>query len=105
STASSFTLTVAIGGSAGGTVTSSPPGVNCGSTCSSGYIDGTGQDSDIPVQSVVIKAVHVAELRSAIDTLRAVNHLAPGGWTDATLSPGSTPVESLYISDLRTALS
>src|SRR5207245_8086162 len=111
STASSFTLTVAIGGSAGGTVTSSPPGINCGSSCSTAYIrgmsgvltatpvsgavfrawrgacaggaatctvamsttqsvtavfsqvftDGTGHDSDIPTQSVVIKAVHVAE--------------------------------------------
>jgi len=69
------------------------------------FTDGTGQGSDIPAQSVVIKAVHVTELRSAIDTLRAVNHLAPVGWTDVTLSPGSTPVASLYISDLRTALS
>ena len=69
------------------------------------FTDGTGQDSNIPAQSVLIKAVHLTELRSAIDTLRAVNHLAPGGWTDVTLSPGSTPVASLYISDLRTALS
>ena len=153
-TASSFTLTVAIGGSAGGTVTSSPPGINCGSSCSTAYVsgtsgvltatpvsgaafrtwrgactsdapictvamstaqsvtavfsqvftDGTGQGSDIPAESVVIKAVHITELRSAIDTLRAVDHLAPVGWTDATLSPGSTLVESFYISDLRAAL-
>src|SRR5206468_11920078 len=39
-TASSFTLTVAIGGSAGGTVTSSPPGINCGSSCSTAYVTG-----------------------------------------------------------------
>ena len=48
--------------------------------------------------------VHVMELRSAIDTLRAVNHLAPIGWTDVTPSPEITTVESFYISDLRAAL-
>jgi len=68
------------------------------------FTDGTGQGSDIPVESVVIKAVHITELRSAIDTLRAVNHLAPVEWTDATLSPETTTVESFYISDLRAAL-
>ena len=144
-TASSFTLTIAIGGSAGGTVTSSPPGINCGSACSTAYVsgtsgvltatpvsgaafrtwrgacagdaptctvamstaqsvtavfsqvftDGTGQGADIPAESVVIKAVHITELRSAIDTLRAVNHLAPVGWTDATLSPETTTVASV----------
>jgi hypothetical protein len=39
--AASRTLTVAIGGSSSGSVTSSPAGIDCGATCSSGFADGT----------------------------------------------------------------
>src|SRR5207249_1353651 len=36
-----FTLTVNKTGTGSGTVTSSPPGINCGATCSASYDDGT----------------------------------------------------------------
>src|SRR5205807_3266126 len=36
-----FTLTVNKTGIIGGTVTSSPPGINCGATCSASYGSGT----------------------------------------------------------------
>jgi len=36
-----FALTVSSSGSAGGTVTSSPSGINCGSTCSASFASGT----------------------------------------------------------------
>jgi len=36
-----FTLTVAKQGTGSGSVTSSPEGISCGHTCSSGYMDGT----------------------------------------------------------------
>jgi hypothetical protein len=38
---SAFTLAVAREGSGAGTVNSSPPGIDCGSTCSAGFADGT----------------------------------------------------------------
>jgi hypothetical protein len=41
STGTTFALTVAKAGSGAGTVTSSPTGVNCGSTCSASYASGT----------------------------------------------------------------
>src|SRR5258708_39276698 len=37
----SFTLTVSKTDLGGGTVTSSPAGINCGSTCSASYVSGT----------------------------------------------------------------
>jgi uncharacterized repeat protein (TIGR02543 family) len=39
--ASTFTLSVSIWGLDGGTVTSSPAGINCGATCSAVYVSGT----------------------------------------------------------------
>src|SRR5437867_1595386 len=38
---STFTLTVTKAGNGSGTVTSSPPGINCGATCSASYDSGT----------------------------------------------------------------
>lgn len=52
----------------------------------------------------VIKAVHVLELRTAIDNLRAVNGIGGFPWTDATLTVASTVVKRIHFVDLRTAL-
>src|SRR5438876_3157815 len=41
STAQRFTLTVTRAGTGSGTATSSPPGINCGATCSAAYDSGT----------------------------------------------------------------
>ena len=40
--ATTFALTVTKGGSGSGTVTSTPSGINCGSTCTSNFVQGTG---------------------------------------------------------------
>jgi hypothetical protein len=52
----------------------------------------------------VIKAVHLTELRQAINTLRADHQLPAFGFTDATLTPHVTVVRALHIEELRAAL-
>ncbi|MDE2180272.1 MAG: hypothetical protein KGJ40_05405 [candidate division NC10 bacterium] len=61
-------------------------------------------DPTLTAGSTRIKAVHVTELRSAINTLRAVNSLAAFTWTDPTLTVGSTLVKKVHLDELRTAL-
>src|SRR5574337_1250029 len=146
-----FALTVRVRGSAGGTVTSNPGGINCstGSTCIANYASvppvtltedtGSGAsfkqwggacsgtattctvtmnasqsvtatvsqvftDPTLTARSTPIKAVHVTELRSAINTLRAVNSLSAFSWTDSTLTVGSTPAKKVHMDELRQAL-
>jgi hypothetical protein len=48
-----------------------------------------------------IRAVHVAELRVAIDWLRAVAGLPPSAWTDPALTPGVTTVRAAHVAELR----
>jgi len=69
------------------------------------FTDGIGSASIIPARSVVIKAIHVLELRSAIRSLRSAVGLAAFDWTDPALVPGVTPVRSVHLTELRTALS
>ncbi len=69
------------------------------------FTDGVGGSGAISAGTVVIKAVHVLELRTAIDNLRAVNGLGAYGWTDPTLIPTSTVAKRIHFLDLRTALS
>jgi hypothetical protein len=61
-------------------------------------------DDPLLAQTTVIKAVHITELRSAIDSLRALNGLPAFTWTDSTLTPGTTPVSAVHVLELRTAL-
>ncbi|MDE2180274.1 MAG: M36 family metallopeptidase [candidate division NC10 bacterium] len=61
-------------------------------------------DPTLTARSTLLKAVHVTELRSAINTLRAVNSLAAFAWTDATLTVGTTPAKKVHLDELRTAL-
>jgi hypothetical protein len=60
-------------------------------------------DAPLPVGNVV-RAVHVSELRAAIDNLRARTGLARFDWTDATLVSGSTVVRRAHVEELRAAL-
>jgi subtilase family protein/List-Bact-rpt repeat protein/fibronectin type III domain protein/fervidolysin-like protein/HYDIN/CFA65/VesB family protein len=144
-----FTLTLAIRGSAGGTVTSAPAGIGCGSSCSASYAAGTMvtltatpgsqasfkgwggacsgsattctlamsraqsmtatfsmifTDPTVSPRRTIIRAVHVTDLRSAVDTLRSLSGLPAYRWTDATLSVGSTVVRAVHVSELRAAL-
>jgi hypothetical protein len=51
------------------------------------------------------EAVHVMELRAAIDSVRAARGLAAFAWTDPTLTLGTTPAKAAHVNELRTALS
>src|SRR5256886_701755 len=64
----------------------------------------TFTDDPLAVQTTPDRAVHIMELRAAIDTVRVARGLGTFGWTDPTLTPGSTPVKALHVTELRTAL-
>jgi len=53
---------------------------------------------------IVVKAVHVVELRTAIANLRSSVGLPVFTFTDPVLTPTSTPIRALHITELRTAL-
>jgi hypothetical protein len=62
-------------------------------------------DDPLAARSTPIKAGHVSELRTAIDSVRVARGLAAFAWTDPTLTPGSTAAKAVHLTDLRTALS
>src|SRR5437899_2256705 len=64
----------------------------------------TFTDDPLVAQSAPIKAVHMTELRAAIDSVRVARGLASFAWTDPTLTPGSTPAKGVHLLELRTAL-
>jgi hypothetical protein len=61
-------------------------------------------DEPLVARSTPVKAIHLLDLRSAIETLRDRGRLTPFVYTDSGLVPGSTPVRAVHITDLRTAL-
>jgi hypothetical protein len=64
----------------------------------------TFSDDPLTAQSTLIQAVHVVELRAAIDIVRVARGLAPFAWTDPTLSAGNSSVKVIHLTELRTAL-
>ena len=61
-------------------------------------------DDPLVPRGTLAKAVHVMELRSAIDTLRGRWSLGAFAWTDPSLTVRSTPVKAQHLTDLRDAL-
>jgi hypothetical protein len=51
-----------------------------------------------------MKAVHITELRTAINAARTRNGLAAATWTDPTFTPGLTSVKAIHVTELRAAL-
>jgi IPT/TIG domain/Galactose oxidase, central domain len=60
--------------------------------------------TDPSLSGVLIQAVHIAQLRTAVNAMRAAAGLLPAGFTDSTLTPGSTIIMRLHVTELRTAL-
>jgi len=64
----------------------------------------TFTDPDLEVGFSTIKAVHVLELRNAINSARTRRGLAPFSFTDPDLVAGSTTLKAVHVAELRTAL-
>lgn len=64
----------------------------------------TFTDDPLTAGTSVIKAVHITELRSRINAIRAVNGLGAYAFTDATLTATSTVVKAVHINELKAAL-
>jgi subtilisin family serine protease len=60
-------------------------------------------DDSLPA-GTVIKAVHITELRSRIDCVRARYSLPAMAWTDTTIVTGLTPAKAQHLRELRSAL-
>jgi uncharacterized protein (DUF2141 family) len=64
----------------------------------------TFSDDPLAAQSTPILAVHILEVRAAIDSVRVTGGLATFAWTDPTLKPGRTAVEAVHLLELQAAL-
>jgi hypothetical protein len=61
-------------------------------------------DTPVVAAETSVRAVHVMELRAAIDTLRAWRGLSAMTWTDSALAAGWTPIRAIHLIELRSAL-
>jgi hypothetical protein len=64
----------------------------------------TFTDDPALAQITVVKAIHLHELRAAINAVRARQGLPAFVWTDAVITPGVTVVRAVHLTELRTAL-
>lgn len=61
-------------------------------------------DDPLLAGSTTVKAVHVTELRSRINAVRALVGLSQFSWTNPTLTVANTFVSAIHITEMRTAL-
>ena len=61
-------------------------------------------DETLIAGSTPVKAIHLAELRVAVNAVRALAGLPAGTYADPTLTAGVTPIRRVHILDLRSAL-
>jgi hypothetical protein len=61
-------------------------------------------DNPLLPRTTLVKAVHVTELRQAIDALRARYALSAFPWADAMLTPRASVVRAAHVVELRDAL-
>ncbi|HYM62601.1 MAG TPA: hypothetical protein VEZ11_17085, partial [Thermoanaerobaculia bacterium] len=60
--------------------------------------------SDSSLTGVLIQAVHLTQLRTAVNAMRAAANLSPATFTDPTLTPGVTMIKQAHVAELRAAL-
>jgi hypothetical protein len=61
-------------------------------------------DPSLVARTTLVKAMHVSDLREAVNTLRGRVGLDAFAWTDPTLTGRSTRVKAQHLAELRTAL-
>ena len=147
-TPTTVALTLTVTGAGTGTVTSAPAGLSCSTACSVSFAAGTSvaltatpaagavfagwsgactgsgpctvvldqaravtarfsrvfSDSTLTPLASVIRALHVTELRTAIDTLRTRQGLAAFGWTDSAIVAGATVIKRSHLVEMRSAV-
>jgi hypothetical protein len=64
----------------------------------------TFTDNPLTVGTTLVKAVHVTELRQAVNAVRAAANLTAATWTDPTLTAGTTAIKEVHVTELRTNL-
>jgi len=60
--------------------------------------------TDPSLAGVRIKALHVNQLRTAVNAIRALAGLAPAALTDPTITPGVTIVKAAHVTQLQSSL-
>jgi hypothetical protein len=68
------------------------------------YLPTAFTDNALTAGVTQMKVQHVAELRQAVDSMRAVAGLPGAPWTDPTLVQFVTPIKAAHITELRTYL-
>ena len=63
----------------------------------------TFTDNPLTVGTTLVKAVHMTELRQAVNAVRAAANLSAATWTDPTLSTSVT-IKAVHVTELRTNL-
>jgi hypothetical protein len=69
-----------------------------------GLTAGTFTDDPLMSGVTTVKALHMTELRTRIDVLRASHGLAPFAWTDPSLPVRFAIIKAAHVNELRTAL-
>jgi hypothetical protein len=64
----------------------------------------TFTDNPLTVGTTPVRAVHMTELRQAVNAVRAAANLSAATWTNATLTVGTTTIQAVHITELRTNL-
>jgi hypothetical protein len=60
--------------------------------------------TDANVTGALIKAVHITELRTAVNAMRTLAGLGAASFTDPTLTPQTSIIKAAHITELRNAL-
>jgi len=59
-------------------------------------------DNPLAAASTPIRAIHITELRQAVDAIRVAVGLSAGTYTDLVIQPGLTVVRAIHVQELRT---
>ena len=58
-------------------------------------------DPVVSPQLTLVKAIHVAELRAALDDVYTAAGMGPRSYTDPTLTVATTPIRAVHLEELR----
>jgi hypothetical protein len=62
-------------------------------------------DATLIPGATLVKAVHITEMRTAVNAIYSALGLPMPAYTDPTLARGATPIKAVHLSELRAAVS